>query len=431
MAAFVSLLLVVVASSARAGSGSQHVAAGDPSTTTTETTHAATPTPGATATTLGGVVTIATTTVPQEADAPWQEITTMPNEPHGVGWASEGIKDISCPSEATCIAVGYSRASNSDPSVGDILRTTDAGSTWTPTETGPVGSAYASIECIEEFICIVGGAVGGHSVLMHSDDSGATWTEAELPESRGLTITSISCRTSQQCMAVRPIDMATAEILASTDGGRSWTLEESGGFSGPATAAVNCVPNGPCVLSLGHYSYPQAAFYVTVDLGATWEPVALPDNVHWLGEVSCSSSTDCLSLGVEYHLVAIPLGAEEQDGSATEIAYSNAVYTTSDGGLTWSRVDSDVDRATPMKDLDCISATSCYAILSNLSTASSIYVTHDGGLSWTAVAETNDGGILNAIACSPDAHCYAVGGGPLDVIRPALLLGADTSSALS
>lgn len=356
----------------------------------------------------------------------WQRYGSMPDKPHGAGWAAEGIRDIACPSSETCIAVGYSRASNGDPTVGDVLRSTDAGATWTSVKVGPEHSAYVSIECPTTTACLVGGAEVSSSVILYSVDAGATWSNADIPPDRGLTITGISCAKADACMAARPIDMGSADLLASVDGGRTWTSRPAG-YPEPFTAGVNCVPMGPCVVSLGHYSYPEAEFLITDDLGATWEPVTVPQNTHWLGVVDCVSSSTCLALGTTYEYLDRVMTEElefDQVGEP-ELVYSNAVYSTKDGGKSWTRTESNLDSVTPITGLQCTNPESCFAINSNLSTSSAIVATNDGGRTWSLAHQASAGNILNAITCFTASRCFAVGGGPLDVTRPALLLVTD------
>lgn len=362
-----------------------------------------------------------TATTAPAPSGPWLTA-TAPNLAAGGGWSSEGIQAVECLSDSDCLAVGYSYASNAEPPSGIILRSGDGGAAWAVVSTGPANTAYVSIECVDATTCVVGGADKARSLIMRTEDAGLNWSNVELPEGPGQTITSISCATADRCMAVRPINPNLSQVLASKDAGHSWTVVEFDEPAGPFAAAVDCLPDGGCVLTVGHYSVGPSAISITDDLGETWKPVAVPTDLHWLGQMSCVSSTSCLALGVGYTFDPVPSTTKAGEPTPPpHLSMFKAAFRTQDGGRTWERVGAGPTQTTYVMDLACISTDQCFSALSNLSTVGQIQRTIDGGRTWEVVQDVPTG-ILNGLSCSTNGRCITVGGGELNGTRPPLVL---------
>lgn len=120
--------------------------------------------------------------------------------------SNTALASISCPSDRVCVAVGNS---SSQP----IVRTTNAGATWSaaePTVPGASGVNYLTVSCPSTTACQAGGLQGAVSTA-----DGTTWAPATLP---GLIIrvTGISCPTVGRCNGVAMGQLAAPWTITSS-----------------------------------------------------------------------------------------------------------------------------------------------------------------------------------------------------------------------
>ena len=114
-------------------------------------------------------------------------------------------------------------------------RTTDFGQTWT--QLGNLPSSFVAdgaLSCVPGGACLVPGytptsAGHGQGALAVSSDGGQTWADATVPSSTGV-LQAAECPTTSLCLAsgststtVSDVSAAQGELLASTDGGMTWT----------------------------------------------------------------------------------------------------------------------------------------------------------------------------------------------------------------
>lgn len=216
------------------------------------------------------------------------------------------IFQLSCPTTTTC--VGLATASANIPGVvfyppyigTRFLITTDGGARFT-TSASPSGESMVNLTCPTARDCVAVGArdrdrsaryANEPGVVAVTHDGGATWSSRTLPQNQGLfppltCVDTSHCYTLGQFVAARfqGGSFSTAsDLLASADGGRTWTVRRL--------------------------------------------PAGLP--TPQLYGLACASDRICYASGTEDIPQHFPGGAVNES--------SAMVLTTSNGGVTWSRV---------------------------------------------------------------------------------------------
>jgi photosystem II stability/assembly factor-like uncharacterized protein len=123
-----------------------------------------------------------------------------------------GANDILCSSERTCFAVGP--AFN-----GSVMRTDDAGVSWTQ-----VGTAPVPLASIEQADAMTFYAVGGGALLAKSVDGGRTWTSRSITGLPVRTLTRIRCGDAEHCLATTVEGSgAGGPLYRTSDGGTTFS----------------------------------------------------------------------------------------------------------------------------------------------------------------------------------------------------------------
>lgn len=307
------------------------------------------------------------------------------------GWAAAGgpvpagsssgmLQAVTCPSTATCVAVG------TDSSAGRVraLILTGSGTSWTAEDTAMPANAESgddinsmSVACATTTSCAAVGdyadtAGNGRAFLM--TESGGSWTAAEAPvpadaapeaTTAPVDLNSVACETATACIAVgQYVDSSgLLQPLLLTRSGTSWT----------ATRA------------------------------------ALPANSQGgtLSSVACESATACIAVGT----YTSASGAN----NGLLLSGSGGSWTTTTAPLP-ANANSDYQGVT-LDSVTCPSTTSC-AASGNYTTSSGsddMLLLTASGNSWTAAGAplpadmAATGTMPTAIACSSPASCTAVG----------------------
>lgn len=235
------------------------------------------------------------------------------------------IFQLSCPTTTTCVGLATASAILPGvvfypPYIGTrFLITTDGGARFT-TSASPPGESMVNLACPTARDCVAVGArnrdrsaryANEPGVVAITHDGGATWSSATLPQNQGLfppltCVDTNHCYTLGQFIATRfhGGSFSTAsDLLASADGGRTWTVRRL--------------------------------------------PASLP--TPQLFGLACASDRTCYASGTE----DIP---QHFAGGAVNES-SAMVLTTSNGGLTWSRVTFATPAQTPRgMDIDAFMA---------------------------------------------------------------------------
>ena len=246
-------------------------------------------------------------------------------------------------------------------------------------------------------------AVGDRGYIVLSDDGGASWRRAKSPAAPLLT--AVHFVDARQGWAVGHDSV----ILATGDGGETWTLQ----FSAPAE-------NRPLLdvhfldanhgIAVGAYG----AYYETGDGGKTWnDRKVLADDKHMnailplaqgqmvvLGEAgTIIVSADA---GKTWAPVASPYkgslfgGVVAEDGAAVACGLRGRIYRSTDAGNTWTQVD-NASAATLLGGSKLPGGALVLA-----GAAGTVLVSRDGGKSFAPLATGTTRAISKAILGAPD-----------------------------
>jgi photosystem II stability/assembly factor-like uncharacterized protein len=220
---------------------------------------------------------------------------------------------VSCPSTSLCVGVGVSPG-DAGPYAGQLLVSSDGGVSWTtptlPASTGALGS----VDCPTTSFCV---SVGASIVV--SNDGGTTWTERTVSGGTGV-LRSVSCASATTCVAiganpsVAQDPTATAFEDVTTDGGATWSSVAMP--VGSATLDVVSCSRGSCAAAGSTYNGTAAPILTSSNGGTSWTSnQSIPSSVTAVSAVSCSSSNACVFVGQSGGKpVAVPTGGGASGG---------------------------------------------------------------------------------------------------------------------
>ena len=287
------------------------------------------------------------------------------------------------------------RASHSSTSLAPT--TTAAPTTTTIPYTGPKITSISGVSCANAMHCWAGaslGASGDEGAILASTDGGATWNVQELiPGVDG--IGPINCSSETHCMAAggRLVSQEPPLLLSTTNGGASWSMQamSSGVFS---LDAMSCLNDSDCWLVA---EKPQGFDLVmaTTNWGESWtvqDQSSIEVSMSVRFGISCSSTSDCVVVG-------------------------SGALTTINGGSTWQKHTFPGTSPGELNVLSCPSISLCVAeedvtsgVPANESTV--IATSDDGGSTWEDVETVGgDVGVLGNLSCPTVENCVSVGSG--------------------
>jgi photosystem II stability/assembly factor-like uncharacterized protein len=289
---------------------------------------------------------------------------------------------------------------------GLILKTTDAGVTWTPQPSGTTRNLFAvSFDGTSTHGCIVG---AGGRILFTTD--GTTWTRASVvPTSNDLNGVDTTPIPTDSGLVDQ--DYAVGErgtILTSSDC-NTWTLQVSG-----TSRNLNAVSTCRCGSGDAWAVGDKGTILVTTDGGATWTP-QVSGTTATLEGVSFSDSYDGWAVGKGGIILATTDGgttwtqqvsgttssldsvafvADAQHGYA--VGAEGLILFTADGGTTWvkqiSNTSRDLESVSTIFGFNSGDATTRVSGSENpndwhdaiaVGKKGTIVTTEDGGLTWT------------------------------------------------
>jgi photosystem II stability/assembly factor-like uncharacterized protein len=222
-------------------------------------------------------------------------------------------------------------------------------------------------------------APGHLGAILATTDGGATWSRQDTGTSPGFN--AAACTDASHCWAVGWDVGGGGGIFATTDGGASWGAQLSGAATDLTAVAFADEDHGWAVGTGG-------VVLSTANGGADW-------STHNLG-----TSDDLAG-------VAFPDALHGWTVSGTWVAdtgYIGAIFTTTDGGQTWSTQVSGVrDAFTGVAFPD---ASHGWAV----TFGGKVYATADGGATWTVKRLGRAGDCATAVAFPDATHGWAVGG---------------------
>jgi hypothetical protein len=200
---------------------------------------------------------------------------------------------------------------------------------------------------------------------------GSHWKVSPIatPAGGAATLAAIACRSATDCVAVgtlAPKGATITSVLVESWNGSSWTRQAAptpaGGGLDSYLTSVSCASGTSCVavglrFTAGASSTPTATGFTEVLTGTTWKVHAIPvpaGRDSEVGGVACTSSTRCFAVGSTMvhvnHDYRYPYAAIWNGATWSSIPVSPVPRTSSDfwGGGFGS--------------VDCVSATSCFAV---------------------------------------------------------------------
>ena len=262
----------------------------------------------------------------------------------------------------TLLVAGYRLDDATGVADGLILRSTDAGRSWSPwTRTGAdtrLRGAWAA----GGTMVVVGttrsaGATATAGLVARSTDGGATWSETALPHAGTRTLAGVSGTRGDTVFAVgaqvNPVSaVMEGLILRSTDGGATWTPSPSTHTEERHLTGVRGFPDGR-VVAVGWQrlggGLRQGIVLRSADGGETWTVTAT------------SHSQSRLLYGV-WGTSADTLFAAGDQTSASNGTPEGVVLHSTDGGGTWTPRTLP---GRPLYGIAGLSATHVYAAGSN------------------------------------------------------------------
>jgi putative cell wall-binding protein len=233
----------------------------------------------------------------------------------------KGANSLACPTTTMCVGV----------SEGKLVRTTDAGATWS--DPVPLGDGFARVvTCPDGTHCFATGYAGNDSgILARSSDGGVTW---QVTYSTKASFAQISCSSSSVCTVPKQIQSsddqcgydaqhqwrcyATGEgvVYRTTNGGANWTAIPM--LSGIAyTYSVACPDR--CLVGAGDRDW--RASMLAEGSPAVPECVAAPAATPPSGRVSRVQGQDRAATAVAASQSQFPAG---QSASAAVLASGEA-----------------------------------------------------------------------------------------------------------
>lgn len=282
---------------------------------------------------------------------------------------SEYLKGISCPTTATCYAVG---------DTGVIRKTTDGGSSWSAQSSGvPQTRNLEDVSCPTTSTCY---AVGSDGTITATTNGGSTWSMQSTGTLQNLY--AVSCPTTSTCYAVG-LPGAFAAFLKTTNGGSSWSALPEG-FAYWTIEGVSCPTTSTC------YLVSEGSFIrKTTDGGASSRSQisGITGIGTSLDAVSCPTTSICYAVGSAQ-------GAGQ-------------IRSTIDGGATaW--ITQPAGTLGSLEGVSCPTTSICYAVGGGSVSGGTIVATRSSGASWTTELSGTSRTLLD-VSCPTDDECWAVG----------------------
>lgn len=246
------------------------------------------------------------------------------------------LESITCASATECFTVGHSLSEDETYIVG----TTDGGSTWQIEDTIRVTNSdkliyLDGLACMSTSSCVASGTVRFFDccisqgqrqssepqlpfqppptytpILYETSDGGTTWTKVSHVPPTANGADEVACASKKACFATT----TSTQIIASLNGGVTWTLDTLPPASGDVVA-ISCPSNEVCFAA-------GTEVAKTVNKGGSWTIETVPKKPTADGQLSsiaCASTEVCFATRSYF-----PNGA------------NGKLVGTTDGGSTWT-----------------------------------------------------------------------------------------------
>lgn len=256
----------------------------------------------------------------------------------------------------------------------------------TPQDVTSAVSCPSPVDCFA-----VGYSTTGAGRILATTDGGATWTNQAVPAGV-IDLIGIACPSTIDCYATGRTTGTTGVVVKTTDGGTTWTSQAVPSMS--YIPGITCPSTGEC-FAAGQSSPDSSggvigAIAATTD-GTTWQSQTIPSGAGSMNAVTCPSTTDCYSVG---------------EGSV-----GGYIFATVDGGATWNRQGVPLPVGV-LSGVSCPSTSTCVAVGYNTydfaGTGAAVSTT-DGGATWATQTVPPVVYSLTSVSCPTLTDCRAVG----------------------
>jgi photosystem II stability/assembly factor-like uncharacterized protein len=286
-------------------------------------------------------------------------------------------------------------------SAGDhVLFTADGGSNWkdvTPPETEALsGTQKTALGFFQDtktawvtFAIMGGNPVPNQVVVWRTSDGGESWQSSQPLDLTGLSEiyfpSDIQFVAGQNGWLLSHVGVGMMHdyvvIYHTTDGGASWKriidpYIDGGIQSCSKTAMVFTDATHGWLTGDCHGVKAGALLFRSTDAGITWQEVNLPEPTSYPGIFSIDAQVACGTYNPFFFGNDLGhLSINCQDYQGTQITFTYFIYTTQDGGNTWTSA------TYPGEALYFFSADTGWAL------ANKIQFTNDGGVTWKAISD--------------------------------------------
>jgi photosystem II stability/assembly factor-like uncharacterized protein len=274
-----------------------------------------------------------------------------------------------------------------------LQRSTDGGQTWAPaclpaSAVPGAGALYGVTFGEDGQHGWVAGGSGGRPVLLRTADGGDRWLAARLPDGIAGGLTDVAFADLRHGWAVGhltgtgPANAAGGLLLATTDGGATWTAQALP--DGIGRLGRVAVVDAGHAWATGTTLAGRPVVVATTDGGATWTSQTLPDGIRELRDVAFVGRERGWAVG------ALPVPQPSEAGKDDP----GVILTTTDGGASW------IEQARTVGSLWSVAAVDSSTVFAG--GGYGLFSTTDGGAAWAKQPFTLPA--LDAISFTDASH---------------------------
>ena len=280
---------------------------------------------------------------------------------------------------------------------GQVLRTTDGGTTWQDVSPTGLGTEKLQFRDIEAFgagrAVVMAAGPGGLSRLLLTEDGGATWTQRYRNSTAGAFFDCMAFSDAQHGLVMSDPVNGRFRILSTGDGGRSWTVLPNTGMPKAQPGEAGFAASGQCLAVSGDDAWfgsgggAVARIYHSTDRGLTWSATA-------------STLTSTASGGVFGLAFSTPSRGVVVGGDFADATRSTRTAATQLAGGAWR--PSTTMPSGYRSGVSFVPGTAGTVLAVGLTGSD---VSYDGGRTWA----TFDTGQFDTVECVAGGACWAAG----------------------
>jgi hypothetical protein len=279
-------------------------------------------------------------------------------------------RQVACPDDHLCVAVGGTTGI-----AGAYSLSRDGGATWTLASAQYASSVLSGVSCPTSAWCVASGVSNhGGPLLLLLLPAGPYWGPLVTPRG-AVTTERVACATVGTCV-VAGTDRRGPVLWSTTTQGASWTRTRLATMRRVASVwcgAQLCLAGGPGV---DHHP----VLLRSVDAGATWGAVSVPQASGAVTSVACASELRCMAV------------------------VRGGIADSTDGGQTWT-----AGRALPGEAGRPVAASCPTVDRCVVAGRDAVVSAGEVGGSWSVLSSTASIGVPRSISCSSPGSCTVAG----------------------